>query len=444
MVRSRVQGEDGTEVLLPGAAPAVAPLGVVLTFEGVATKPERYVLETGRCILGSGAASDVVIDDPAVSRSHAELSLVPEGVAVHDLGSRNGTFYLGQRVEKIILTPGSRLQVGRATVCVDADKAAFDVATDNARTEYGALVGQSAAMRRVFAVLERLEGSLVPVLVEGESGVGKELVAAAIHEQSSIKGGPFVALNCGAFARELLASELFGHKKGAFTGATDQRRGAFDTADGGTLFLDELGEMPLDVQPLLLRFLETGEVRALGSDTARTVRVRVVAATNRDLEELVAAGQFRQDLYYRLAVVRLWVPPLRERPEDIEPIALRLASTLGLAPLPTHLLARLRTLPWRGNVRELRNVLQAYAVLGDLAESPRDRRKGASSDSLAELVDLERPYNELKEDIVERFTRVYLKGMLERTSGNQAEAARLAGLDRTYLGRLLARYGMTK
>jgi two-component system, NtrC family, nitrogen regulation response regulator GlnG len=440
---SREQAEDGTEVLIVGGPPKVAPLAVVLTFEGVEAKPARFVLETGTCVIGSGIAADILLDDPAVSRSHAELSLAPEGVAVCDLGSRNGTFYLGQRVEKITLTPGSRFQVGRATVCVDADTTSLDVPSTGSRNEYGALVGRSAHMHRLFAILERLEGSLVPVLVEGESGVGKELVAAAIHEHSAIARGPFVVLNCAAFGRELLASELFGHKKGAFTGANENRRGAVDSADGGTLFLDELGEMPLDVQPMLLRFLESGEVRPVGSDSSRTVRVRVVAATNRDLEERVAAGQFRQDLFYRLAVVRLWVPPLRERPEDVEPTALHLATMLGLPPLSPQLVARLRARPWAGNVRELRNVLQAYAVLGDLADKAGDPKKRVDP-AAADAFDLDRPYLEQKDELIERFTRAYLNAMLDRTAGNQAEAARLAGLDRTYLGRLLKQYGMTK
>ena len=441
MRRASARAEDGTEVLDVRGPAAVAPLAAVLTFEGVNATPSRFVLETGTCVVGSGGASDVVLDDPAVSRAHVELSLAPEGIAIADLGSRNGTFYLGQRVAKITLTPGSRFQVGRATVCVDTDTASLDVPSGRQREEYGGLVGRSPAMLRLFTILERLEGSLVPVLVEGESGVGKELVAAAVHAHSAVASGPFVILNCGAFSRELLASELFGHKKGAFTGANESRRGALEMAEGGTLFLDELGEMPLDVQPLLLRFLESGELRAVGSDTSRTVRVRVVAATNRDLEAAVTAGQFRQDLFYRLAVVRLWIPPLRERPEDVEPTAIRLAANLGIPPLPPHLLSRLRARTWAGNVRELRNVLQAYEVLGDLAEGPREAKKPLGA---AVAVDLDRPYHDAKEELIERFTRAYMQGMLDRTGGNQAEMARLAGLDRTYLGRLLKQHGISK
>ena len=438
---SSTRRDDTTETLIRDGTLARPPLAVILRFDGSSAKPDKFVLAKGTCIIGSGTASDVVISDPTVSRNHAELSLAPEGIVVRDLGSRNGTFYLGQRLEKIILPPGSTFQVGRATVTVDAETASLGDVASTAGDSYGGLVGRSPAMRRLFAILERLEGSVVPVLVEGESGVGKELVARAIHDHSAIATGPFVALNCGAFARELLASELFGHKKGAFTGATDGRRGAIETADGGTLFLDELGEMPLDVQPMLLRFLESGETRAVGSDATRTVRVRVVAATNRKLEEQVLAGQFREDLFYRLAVVRVRVAPLRERPEDIDPIAERLAKAVGMAPLSPPFLARLRARQWPGNVRELRNVLQAYAVLGDLAD---DGARPTASGALTGLVDYGRPYLEQKEELVERFTRAYLEGLLQQTGGNQAEAARLSGLDRTYVGRLVTKYGIGK
>ena len=427
-----------------GSAPGAArPLGAILRVEGASARPARLVLRADGCIIGSGPASDIVIDDPTVSRSHAEVSLVPEGIEVRDLESRNGTFYLGQRVGKIVLTPGSRIQLGRVTVCVEIDPEQVRAAGRSQRQEYGALVGRSPAMQRLFAILERLEGALVSVLVEGESGVGKELVAHAIHGGSRVRSGPFVSLNCGAFARDLLASELFGHKKGAFTGATESRRGALDSADGGTLFLDEIGEMPADVQPMLLRFLESGEIRPLGTDTVKRVSARVVAATNRDLERHVREGHFREDLFYRLAVVRISIPPLRERPEDIEPIAHRIAQALELGDLPRALLARLAGRPWGGNVRELRNVLQAYAVLGDLAEPPPSRAepRAAAADPVEALVDLDRPYLELKAEIVDRFTRIYLERMLAKAGGNQKEAARLSGLDRTYLGRLLQRLG---
>jgi DNA-binding NtrC family response regulator len=333
---------------------------------------------------------------------------------------------------------GSELTIGRAIVELRADEEALANASEEGLTDYGGIVGDSPPMHRLFAMLRRLEGSLVPVLVLGESGVGKELVARALHRFSSRSNGPFVALNCGALARELVASELFGHKKGAFTNAHEARRGAFEAADGGTLFLDEIGELPLDVQPVLLRALELGEVRPVGADAAKRVDVRVVTATHRDLVADVDAQRFRRDLYYRLAVVRLRVPALRERPGDVERLAQSFAEELKVA-LPPRVIADLKRRAWPGNVRELRNAVHAFAALGELQDLPPEPA-GDLDTSLAAAVSLERPYAEQKEAIVERFNRAYLDALLAHTGGNQSAAARIAGLDRTYLGRLLQKH----
>lgn len=406
-------------------------------------KPKTYRLKLGTCVIGSGPTCDVVVSERTVSRVHAELGLVPEGVTVVDRGSRNGTFYQGQRIEKMVLGLGGRIQVGAATIAIDADSEALSEGPTYDRSTYRGMVGVSRSMHGLFAMLARLEGSLATVLVQGESGVGKELVARALHEGSSISDGPFVAVNCGAIPREVIASELFGHKKGAFTGAVDARRGAFESADGGTLFLDEVGELPLDMQPMLLRALELGEIRAVGDDQPRQVKVRLVAATNRDLEAEARAGGFRQDLFYRLAVVRLLVPPLRERVEDIEPMAMHFARAAGLPELPASVAHELRARAWPGNVRELQNAIQSYAALGVLPGAP-----GAHVDhlerGLADLVDPTRPYAEQKEALTERFTVIYLKSLMVHAGGNQSEAARLSGLNRGYLGRLLTRHGLNR
>ncbi len=299
-------------------------------------------------------------------------------------------------------------------------------------------------MRKLFSTLTRLEGSLVNVLIQGESGVGKELCAQALHEGSSISHGPFIPINCGALPRELVASELFGHKRGAFTGALEARAGAFEKADGGTLFLDEIGELPLDVQPMLLRALESGEVRAVGGDSGRSVRVRVLAATNRNLSEDAAAGRFREDLYFRLAVVTLQVPPLRERPADIPALAARFASDVGYPELPPDVVAELSSRPWPGNVRELRNAIQAYVALGDL---PAGRAAVADDELdrvLRKMTDPSRSYTEQKDELGARFTRIYLELIMRKVSGNQSEAAKIAGLDRGYFGKLLAKHGVGK
>jgi transcriptional regulator with GAF, ATPase, and Fis domain len=402
--------------------------------------PASFVLRTGTCVIGSAPTCDIAISEATVSRTHVELGLVPEGVSVSDLGSRNGTFYQGQRVEKMVLALGGRIRVGAATVVIEADADSLAEAEYD-DTVYRGMVGASRAMRRLFAMLHRLEGSLATVLVEGESGVGKELVARALHEGSSATAGPLVAVNCAAIPREVVASELFGHRRGAFTGAIDSRKGAFESADKGTLFLDEIGELPLEVQPVLLRALELGEIRALGDDEPRRVRVRLVAATNRDLDAEVAAGKFRQDLFYRLAVVRLRVPPLRERPEDIEPLARRFAAIVGLSDLPDEVLRELGSRSWPGNARELLNAVQAYAAVGVLPAAVRARNAAASS-GFRDIIDVRRPYADQKDDVIDRFTTAYLQELLAFTGGNQSEAARLSGINRGYLGRLLVRHGL--
>lgn len=298
-----------------------------------------------------------------------------------------------------------------------------------------AMVGGSPPMLEMFQKLDRLQDSLVTVLIEGESGSGKELVARSLHEQSSVAGGPFIAVNCGALERELARSELFGHRKGAFTGAADAHAGAFENADGGTIFLDEVGDLPLDVQPTLLRALQNRAVVRVGESSERPVSVRVVAATHRNLWQEVAAGRFREDLYFRLAVVTLKVPPLRERSEDIEPLARHIAGRLGVSPLPNNAIEELRRRPWPGNVRELHNVIEHYAALGTLPSGPSPVVNLGTA--VEALVDSSLTYAEHKRQLLECFQRAYFRKLLVRTAGNQSEAARLAAVERSYLSKLI-------
>lgn len=418
-----------------------APVGAVVRVIDARARPNRFHLRSGTCVIGAGAGVDVVIDDGTVSRRHVELTLVPEGVHVTDLGSRNGTLVLGHRVERATVTLGSRIMLGSVEVALEADAESLGTAV-HPEDEYRGIVGRSIVMRRIFATLARLEGSLIPALVQGESGVGKELIARGLHDGSSLANGPFVAVNCGAMPRELVTSELFGHRRGAFTGAVENRQGAFQAAHGGTLFLDEVGELPLEVQPVLLRALETGDVRPVGGDMQH-VAVRVVAATNRDLLRESRDGRFREDLYYRLAVVRIDVPPLRERRDDIAAIAARIASSIGAPELPRTIVEQLQNKAWPGNVRELRNAILSYVALGTL---PMDRAIESSSldSALSDFVDISRPYADQKEELAERFTRAYLQALMSFTGGNQSAAARAAGLDRSYLGKLLVKHGLSK
>ena len=441
---SPLQFDDRTAPLIRASGgPRPAPIGALVRVIGASATPTSMRLTAGSCVLGSGPSCDIVITEPTVSRTHIELSLVPEGVAVRDLGSRNGTFYQGQRVEKMVLGLGGQITVGAATVCLDADAESLAQGLEYTGTYYRGMVGVSLPMRKLFAVLTRLEGSLASVLIQGESGVGKELVARALHEGSTVSGGPFVPVNCGSIPRELVASELFGHKKGSFSGAHAARKGAFESAEGGTLFLDEIGELPLEVQAVLLRALDHGEIRAVGEDQARRVKVRVLAATNRNLEAEVRSGRFRQDLFYRLAVVRLAVPALRERPDDIEPLARRFAATLGISSLDPAVVAQLRARPWPGNARELLNAVQVFGALGQVPEAPRIGGDGLEQ-GMSELVDVTRPYADQKDEMTDRFTRIYLRALMAHTHNNQSQAAKLAGLNRSYLGRILVKYGLTR
>jgi two-component system, NtrC family, response regulator GlrR len=377
-----------------------------------------------------------VIDVATVSRRHVELTLVPEGVLVRDI-SRNGTTYNGQKIERMVIGASGALSIGPSIVRIEIDGNAIREALAPDLEAYRDIVGRSPSMRALFAQLQRLEGSLVTVLIEGESGTGKERVAQALHEGSMVAPGPLVVLNCGALPRELIGSELFGHKRGAFSGALDARKGAFRSADGGTLFLDEIGELPLDQQPALLRALETGEFRPIGEDQPTRVRLRIIAATNRDLGQEVADGRFRRDLYYRLAVVRLRVPPLDERVEDIEPLARHFASSLGLNELQPEIFESLKRRRWPGNVRELQNAIAAFAALGTLPppESPQEALAIAGQD----VIDFNSPYADQKEAIVNAFTARYLKALMDRTNGNQSEASRISGIHRNHLARLLAK-----
>jgi DNA-binding NtrC family response regulator len=428
--------DDSTATALP-ASRTTRPIDVLLRIEAPGSPALVHKLGQGSSTLGSSETCEISVKSRTISRKHLELRPVPEGVSVRDLGSRNGTFYLGQRIEGMVLALGGSLVLGQdVRLTIDVDSQALEAMPPFEGSSYRGVLGQSLVMRQLFAVLRRLEGSLVNVLVEGESGVGKEVIARAVHEGSRVASGPFVAVNCGAIARELVASELFGHRRGAFTGAVEARRGAFEVADGGTLFLDEIGELPVEVQPMLLRALETGDIRAVGDDTTKRVKVRVVAATNRELDQRVQDGSFRADLFYRLAVVRLRVPPLRERPEDIDMLATHFAAADD-ATLPADILARLRARPYPGNARELRNAVQVYAALGTLPTV--EPTAPGKPTSLRQLVDLSRPFLEQRDALVDEFTRHYLEALLTQTGGNQTLAAQVAGLDRTYLGRLITK-----
>lgn len=412
---------------------------MLITAVGAPTKPATFRLERGTCIVGAGAAVDFVVDDETVSRQHLALELVPEGLRIRDLGSRNGTFYNGHRVDSIVLGTGAVVSIGGVELQLRFD--VQSLTSDDEQESYGEMVAASAAMRRLFGTLRRLEGSLVGVLLVGESGTGKELIARAIHQHSAVAPGPLVTLNCGVLQRELVRSELFGHRKGAFTGAIENRLGAFQRAHGGTLLLDEVGELPLEVQPVLLRALQEREVVRVGETQPEPVEVRLIAATHRDLEQMVAESTFREDLYYRLNVVRLQVPPLRERVEDIELLAKVVARRFGIHELSPSMVAQLKLHTWPGNVRELMHAIEAYAAVGELPLFNK-RPLREFEKSLADHLDVTQPYDTLKQALIESFQIAYLRQLMTHTGGNVAKAARLSGLERSYLNKLVIQHGL--
>jgi DNA-binding NtrC family response regulator len=404
----------------------------------------RFALQPGVRRLGSAAGSDVRLTDPTVSRVHCELELQARSVKVSDQESTNGTSIDGVRVYVAELRPGSVLHVGSSTLRLERRDEPI-VVPISPRESFGELLGKSVAMRRIYAVLERAAKTDVTVLVQGETGTGKDVVARSLHAASNRANGPFVAIDCGSIAENLIESELFGHVRGAFSGANGDRRGLFEEANGGTLFLDEVGELPIALQPKLLRVLETREVRRVGANVAKKVDVRVVAATNRPLARAVNEGTFREDLFYRLAVVEVHLPPLRARREDVGVLAQFFHDRITgkKRALPQELVRSLGEKGWPGNVRELRNYVERMVSLGWTNEEPPAPTTLEAPADLDALVPSDMPLKEARIVWNERFERIYLRALLARTGGNVRKAAEVAGVNRRWLQRLLAQYGRT-
>jgi DNA-binding NtrC family response regulator len=424
-----------------------APRSWVLQVHGGATDGTTLALGARPVVVGAHHGCDLVIDDPEVSRRHAELAGTPEGVRVKDLGSTNGTWWQGSKVGEVVVPSGSTLRFGKVTVRISAGEAPRVPPSD--RHRFGAMVGGSLAMRELFAVLELAAPSDATVLIEGESGTGKELAARAIHDHSARASGPFVVVDCSSIAESLIDSHLFGHVRGAFTGAERDRRGAFVEASGGTLFLDELGELPLPAQAKLLRALEAQTVQPVGSDRTVSVDTRVVAATHRDLARMVAAKEFRFDLFYRLAVVHVSLPALRERAEDLPELIAAFFAARGVEPGPIDgdNLARLAQHAWPGNVRELRNVLErAWAMSGPGARF-RDLRLwvdpgAAAPPEGAGAIDIALPFKDAKERWNDHFERRYLAAVFDLHGRNVTRAAEHAGINRRHFRELLYKHGL--
>jgi DNA-binding NtrC family response regulator len=405
--------------------------------------------------IGKSPDNQLHLDDLTVSRYHVELGLRRGDIEVRDLESMNGSYIGEARISRALVRPGTRLTIGSNTILLTEE--AGDGTTVKSEieelVELPGVIAQSSAMRKVVQSITRLAASSVTVLLHGETGTGKEVLARSLHDLSERRQAPFEVVDCGSMAPTLIASELFGHERGAFTGAQTEHAGAFERAHGGTVFLDEIGELPLDLQPMLLGVLERRSFKRVGGVRERRVDVRVIAATHRDLRNATNVGTFRADLYFRLAVARVVIPPLRERPDDIPALVRRFAEQLtgdpNAQPFDSQTLRALEAHPWSGNVRELRNVVESAVALGsvvlegDMAgdgkATPGADTEGSSalSDDLFAL-----PYREARARAVADFERSYLSKLTEACSGNASEAARRAKMDRPYLLGLLRKHGL--
>jgi transcriptional regulator with GAF, ATPase, and Fis domain len=414
---------------------------------------------TSRMLLGSSPHVQLRVHDVAVSRLHAELELRDGHVWLRDLGSTNGTWVDGVFVQSARLAEGSQIRVGATTLSLsfaqEADKAALWP-----HERLGPLVARSESMRELFYTLADFARTDSPVLIQGETGTGKELVARAIHEVSRRAPNPFIVVDCGALPEALLESELFGHVKGAFTGAAASRAGAFESADGGTVFLDEIGELPLSMQPKLLRVLESQSVRRLGEAQHRQIDVRFVAATHRDLRAMVAAGSFREDVYFRLAVLPAFVPPLRDRPMDIGLLLEHFLASRAIQVRP-EIVAEMEKCPWPGNVRELRSFTEraiavgaerAWAMTRGLSTgggsiappmAPHVAPSASAEPSNLPSVTADVPFKVLREQWNDHLEREYLRSLVERLGRADTRVlAEAAGLDRSYVHRLLRKHDL--
>jgi DNA-binding NtrC family response regulator len=418
--------------------------------------PDRgkaHVATGAEMTVGTASGNDLVVTDPTVSRHHGLIEATPQGFLLRDLDSTNGCTLAGYKVGWAYLKSGAVIGMGATLFRFDAlEEELREPLSEEDR--FGRLVGSSLAMRRIFAVLPRIAASDSTVLIEGETGTGKGLLAEDLHGASPRAGGPFVVIDCGAIPPNLIESELFGHARGAFTGAHAARIGAFEAAQGGTVFLDEIGELPLAMQPNLLRALEERVIRRVGTVEPIRLDVRILAATNKDLRDAVNRRTFRSDLYYRLNVVRVSLPPLRDRVEDIPVLITRFYEQLTgqgegpprpLGPSPIRLeelIAALSPYSFPGNVRELRSAVERALLMGDPAafDEPVSTEAPFDAGGAADVFDPTLSFRAAKERAVARWERWYVGELMRWAEGNLSRAAREARMDRTHLREMLQRY----
>ena len=457
----------GHTLSLGGAAATNLPSELRVTvLEGKGAAAASFTSTGPSMTVGRTAAADVWLDDPAVSAFHVELISLPHGVLVKDAGSRNGTFVAGGiRITEAVVPPGTMIMVGTTTLRIDRMQDAGPRTAAPELASFGRLRASSAMMRSLFAVLARVAPTELSILIEGQTGTGKELVADAIHRASPRANGPFSILDCTSVPRALAESVLFGHERGAFTGAEEARPGIFEAGEGGTVFIDEIGELPIDLQPKLLRVLEKREVVRIGGNRTIPVNVRVIAATWRDLRKMVNTGTFREDLYFRIAQARVGIPPLSERTDDIPALVYHFLQSLppqapGARMITREALDELRTRAWPGNVRELRSTVERAAMLaqgatitpadlgferliaGERNRQPAPATAAMNANENAPAQEALPDFKAAKRTLVDEFERGYLASLLERSGDNLTRASAISGIERHHLRDLLRKHGL--
>jgi DNA-binding NtrC family response regulator len=448
----------GTISIAPRDSDTPSATFVLLAVDG-ADRGARWVIDAtspSRILLGKSPTCDIRLADPAVSRRHASLHVSRSRLRLTDLGSTNGTFVNGIMIGDAWLDGGEFVRVGETSFHVQAGEARGPVPLSQ-RTSFGQVVGGSEPMRRLYPLCEKLAASDVPVVIEGETGTGKEVLAESLHAMWRRADGPFVVFDCVAAPPTLLETLLFGYEKGAFTGAATSRAGVFERAHSGTLLIDEIGDLDIGLQPKLLRVIQTREVQRVGRSGATKVDVRVIAVTRRDLDREVQAGRFRDDLFFRLNVARIELPPLRERRGDVTLLARHFWEQLGGAgrPIPPELLQRCEDYAWPGNVRELQNLVARHLALGELADletlmppsavrdplvaafegsqaAPGRDDCGSAPDFVDEIIARNLVLSDARERVLDVFERRYVEHMLRVHRGNVTRAAAAAGLARRY------------
>ena len=453
-----------TKVHYVGERPATLSLRRCKLVSSVGGRVREHSFEQGEITIGAVEENDLVVNDETVSRYHCKIVQEDTGYVLVDLGSTNGTFINRVRIREGFLKPGCTIGLGNAELKFHAADEKVEIVPSR-KERLGDAIGRHVKMRELFAVVEKIAPTGTTVVIEGETGTGKEVIAQTIHKLSPRASGPLMVFDCGAVPANLIESELFGHEKGSFTGAIMTRQGLFEMASGGTLFLDELGELPLDLQPKLLRALESREIRRVGGAKSIKVDVRIIAATNRNLEVEVKEGRFRQDLFYRLSVVKLVLPPLRERAEDLPllikhflqilPVNRRTDGEQRVSGVSRDALDAIMAYRWPGNVRELVNVIERAVSFADgemieRRDLPDVMRgdggavggKAAGAGGAGSATDSDSTFKDAKERWVSGFEKDYLVALLKKNKGNISHAAREAEIDRKYFRKLMHKHGI--